>query len=129
MPADAQSYVITAIQYIDVNPSEHMVEPDAPMTHHMVEPDAPTFHRMVEPDAPIVHQVIEHETPTPIVNIVEPNAPIIINNNTALLTDLTVMAVAQDVDDSDVSLINRMILDPGSNIHVINSDQWVGWVP
>lgn len=55
MPADAQSYVITAIQYIDVNPGEHMVEPDAPMTHHIVEPDAPTFHRMVEPNAPIVH--------------------------------------------------------------------------
>ena len=95
----------------------------------MVEHNAPITHHIAEHDALISHQVVEHDTTTPTVDMVELDAPIAIDNNTALPTDLTVMAVAQDVNDSDVSLIKRMILDPESNTHVINSDLWLGWIP
>ena len=40
----------------------------------------------------------------------------------------TVSANAMSTTKDDVNLLDRFILDPGSNIHVVNSTQWVGWV-
>ena len=110
MPTDAHSYFVTAVPY-----SDDPFYSDSESEYQMVEHKAPKTHRVVEPIAPTAYQV----------ELIAPNS--ISSEKERSTIDLTVMASAQEKEEPDVSLINRIILDPGSNTHVINSNQWVGW--
>jgi hypothetical protein len=50
-----------------------------------------------------------------------------IDDASAAAPDLYITLPINNLSDYDYSLAKRFILDPGSNTHVINSEDWVGW--
>ncbi|KAL5370781.1 hypothetical protein DPSP01_014669 [Paraphaeosphaeria sporulosa] len=121
MPTDGRSFIVTSVSYN--NTTDYMVEPTIPMS--------PTTYSIVETNSPtLINHVVEHYSPTSThnTNAVEPETPALLDSSDLPL-QLTTMTANHANNNSGISLINQVILDPGSNTHVINSDKWVGWEP